>query len=235
MESMGDSLMSSGASLMTFGKVDLEYGSLWFEWNGVDLSQFDSAVNGSKVSSSTWSVETFCGLTWIQGSVTIGGAVPANLTESLTVLPILKTPPTDNNLIIVDWLSWQATNTSWQLPFIMPRYVGISEFYGIFFGDDTVDDPQRICRASAGGTITVLGDAMADPVSMVNQQNGMELGLAIQGNAMLKGYLGERQTIADTSGLVSASGACAIGTATALGAGYTGINRFRRLRCYTVE
>ena len=76
--------------------------NVWLSWNGVDLTQFDTKVDGTDITSSTISVVNFQGVNWIKFEIIADnthGTDNLYVAARSTVLPISKTPFPDDFLM----------------------------------------------------------------------------------------------------------------------------------------
>jgi len=115
--------------LVTEAKLDsLDSGSNapWFEWNGIDLTQFDSHILGDDIEQATSSVLAYSGDNWLRLKITyIAGDTGQ---AGIILLPITATPPSPDYTIEAEiYLKTQQGSTIG--PGLMVRFDGTDTFY----------------------------------------------------------------------------------------------------------
>ena len=102
--------------------------TLWFEWNKVDLSQFDAAVVGAGVSTNSISVVTTAGESWVRIDATpVGGNV--SIISGLVLLTISTTPPSANYFIETDYVRLDSSTVQIAGAILVGRYVSLTQSY----------------------------------------------------------------------------------------------------------
>ncbi|MCK4306560.1 MAG: hypothetical protein KAY24_20120 [Candidatus Eisenbacteria sp.] len=204
----------------------------WFKWNATDLSQFGAKVDGSKVSSSSWTTLDLGGVKWVCGAVTSDGTTGHNGANTCSALPILL-PPTQNNLIMADFIMW-SNGGSVVGSMVFPRFTSTSDAVWVGFGINGAASPHEHGKFHGAEAVTVLGTSQTDPATLIVRKNGIRLGLGAEKDMVLTGLQGERQLIVDTSGDVTEAGAPAIGMRVGNTANSMNVCYFRNIRCYTI-
>jgi hypothetical protein len=213
----------------------------WFQWNGTDLTQFGSQIIGSKVGASAWTVVSFAGVNWIQGTLT-NGAGAANGAQTITALPFgTPDPPSANNIVVADWIVWQFRSlggTDWVGAIAFVFLTSTSNAMWVRFATSGQVDQQKFEKAAGAEAITAIGQPQSDPNTFTAQESGMRLGMAAEasddGDIIITGLMGERQVIVDTDRDVSISGPPGIGISGGTVNNGQTIVRFRNIRAYTI-
>lgn len=198
---------------------------LWFEWNGVDLTQFDEKVQGSAVDSSSVSVVEVGGLNWIR--IDVDGGVGGSISTNSVHLPISTLPPTANYVITAEFLN-ELANSSVMGAMLCTRFANISNFYtarAVLRGANGQDLYKIVAGAS-----TQLGPTMGDP-PLNGPNQGFEFSCGVLGQ-IVRANFGEGLHVLDTA--LAAAGKATIAT----GSGSANIairNIFRNIRCFTLN
>lgn len=204
-----------GSDLLEAGSLreqNSKRGQVLWQWNGTDLSQFDTAVVGENVTTPAGSVATVVsigGVNWVQLSITSVGA--SNAAESMAVLPIAASSalggsfPNDY-LIMADFLSVDTAGAQQVGAQLVVRFAEVDitgtdrpyQCYWMRYGDGGVT-PQMDLRYNDGvspPTNNLLGQKLSEPTVDVNQ--GSRIGLQCEG-AILSMYGGECAITHDTT------------------------------------
>lgn len=228
----GEIVVRDGTEMIT---TPFENGYPWFKWNRTDLSQFADPVNGSHVASAVWSVVSWLGVNWIQGTVTNTVAAGHNGANTCSVLALSGDAPSYNNIVVADFVAW-VTNGSLVGACVFGRFTSTSDAVWTRFQSSNLAPytPHHIGKFTAGELLSLIGEPQADPNTLTDGVNGIRLGLGVEGDMLVTALFGERQIIGDGSGDVSVTGKPGIGIAIGDGAGVSNTIRFRNIRCYTV-
>jgi hypothetical protein len=211
----------------------------WFEWNGTDLTQFGTVEEGSRVASSGWSVVSHAGKNWIRGTITAKNPA-GNAPATSSVLPLsaasFANRPTGNSnmIVMVDFIAW-AIGAALVGAQVFPLFTSVSDALVTGFGPNGGAAPHEIYKFTAGEGVSSLGLGQADPATLTAQENGIRMGLAVEGSLVITTLLGERQIIVDASGDVSETGLPALGMRTGNTAGATNTSYFRNFRCLSFD
>lgn len=214
----------------------LRRGEIWFEWNGTDLSQFDSKVEGATVTSSSASVVAEAGKNWIQLSSTATGG---DLAQDAVYLPITVTPPSADYFIVADFVS-KVTLTQGNLNHVgavlFTRYSSPTSLYMMHYS--SYNPTAQIAIQSIGKVVTTyaqIGGFMDSPLlgTGPNPSSGIiDMECGVEGSSIVRGSLGNVQGVNDISSPIVAVGKAGIAATSNTQAG-TVTNLFRNIRCYT--
>lgn len=214
------------------------YGAPWFEWNGTDLTQFDSKIDRERVSSSTVQVESICGTNWVTISTTsLAGGSP-NGYNTATVLPITTTPPSADYVVVADYLNLTATGTTNVQAGVALRY-GSQVGYFTRVSTRALQSQGRFAWSGSVSSVVTIGPDLSDPTFSGVDQGSRLVGEVRGGDGgsdvllSMQGCGGEWLRCRETTNLITAAGQAAIWTGTSA-ASATIKNAFRRIRCYTV-
>lgn len=201
----------------------------WFEWNGVDLTQFDSAVVGANVGSNTVAVETYAGLEWIGIDLT-AAVTPTTKLDSGIVLPISATPPTANYRVECDFINTASTGTAigaW----VWARFNGSNAGYSGIFESNA--GPHRKALKVTSGTAAPIGPA-ADGPNITGSGMGSKLSVVVEGSSIVQVLGGQAILAPDTSSPIASTGKAAIGSTVNILSFIRTKNLFRNIRCFSV-
>lgn len=210
-------------------------GAPWFEWNGVDTSQFSTKIDADRVSSSTIAVEEFGGLNWLTMQVTsIGGGSP-NGHNTSCILPIATTPPSADYVVTADLLI--LTYTTSVTAGVVARYNTTSfAGYGQRFSGGS---SQQIVRLSSTGSNrdapTLIGFVQGDPDMAANRGSRLHLEARGTGSDVILRMLaagGEHQLARETANLHTTAQKAGLWTAAAATSSTVKV-AYRNIRCYT--
>lgn len=206
--------------------------SLWFEWNGADLSQFGTKRTGAHVTGSTVAIETVGGLNWVAISSSVGAGTSYFFTGGV-FLPIAVTPPTKNYIVTADFVNAISGGSNQVGAFVCARFdwVGPNLYAVVYNGFAGNVQFAWKTKDAIGYSI---GTTQTDPTVTAGTNTGMEIGIMVEGDTHLKALLGERQCIADTSNQVTTVGQAAIGSSCNGVPSITVKNLFRNIRCFSV-
>ena len=206
-------------------------GQVWFEWNGVDLTEFDSLVYGSQVSTGSRALVNIAGTNWVQISSTSTGT-PGSEISTATILPVSTAPPSADYVVFADFLSVVQAGTI-AGAYVFARFASVSSSYLVRFHDASTANPQEVKKLTTGETVNNLGVAQSD-LTYIAVNTGMTLGISAEGSTIIKSQLGEVQIIADTSSPITAVGKAAIGVSPGSAVSATATCAFRNIRCIEV-
>lgn len=201
----------------------------FFEWNGTDLTQFGSLVQGTN-NSQTASVVSSLGLNWISISGNATGN-PGNETPALSFLPILSAPPSSGYLVRVDAVPVVLSSSQCVMGIGLraaERTGKMSDMYGFY--SVTTSQCQLVEITNESKTVyhtLTTGETFA-------ANDAITIWFAVEGESLLQGQFIKQFGQRDTSGThtSSASGCCGL-----IGGGNnSGTNSYtvyyRNLRCY---
>lgn len=211
------------------------FGAPWFEWNGTDLTQFDSPVYGPYINqgSSIVAVVSYAGVNWIRmRSATNAGSSSGNQTG--IVLPISTTPPSADYVVLAEFISKVRSGVNDSVGAgVVARFTDLEHGYVFRYKNGTAvsgQGNQDIVRLNTGYSMTAL-IYLADPKVVANDQ-GIFMGIAVEGQI--------HRALAGEKGIAVDSTHTAVGKAGLLqstnGLGSTVTeNYFRSIRCYTLD
>jgi hypothetical protein len=217
------------------------YKVLW-EWNGTDITEFDTKVDGSNVASSTVAfVSDYRGQSWISMSVT-SDATATNMITCATILPISLaafTPPSADYGIFAEYICVQwsdgsnATNGAGVWVRLDPASTGSG--YG-YRQKNMLGATSRMATfiASGGGSPSV-SDGSAHYGSAASQGEGGALLYHHEGNVVQAGWLGERYRFSDSGATTTAANQGAIFTSVESIASQTVVNYFRNIKAIQLQ
>lgn len=226
-----DSIIAMQKALLLVG-----IGSPWFEWNGVDMSQFGDKIDADRVSSSTIAVEEFGGLNWLTMQVTsIGGGSP-NGHNTSCILPIATTPPSADYVVTADILI--LTYTTSVTAGVVARYNTTSfAGYGQRFSGGSY---QQIVRLSSTGSNrdapTLIGFVQGDPDMAANRGSRLHLEARGTGSDVILRMLaagGEHQLARETANLHTTAQKAGLWVAAAATSSTVKVG-FRNIRCFSM-
>ncbi len=210
---------------------------VWLEWNGRDLSQFDSLADGNTVSSSTAAIVSHAGENWIHLSVTNSGTT-GNFSRGSTALPFKDAPPTGNYRVEMDFIGVTFVSSGGASicnSGVMARFTAASNYYVVTYEDRAgVTDAGNLRKCVAPTTVTKLGTALSAPL-IQSSNHGMQLGLEVSGETTLRSLNGERQVYTDTSSPHTDSGQAGIVQSTGGVASGTTASYFRNIKVTMVD
>jgi hypothetical protein len=205
-------------------------GQPWFEWDGSSTAQFDTLINGSAVSSSTATVVTVAGVSWIEIAVTTSGGV--SIADRAAILPISQSPPSADYLVTAE----VANLGDYGGPFVVARYASHSSSYYTAVDKWTGSWIKQTGKltASEGNTnlLTCTGGSIGWDASA---NAGMTIGVGVQGSTLLKNVHDFDAHALDLSSPVTAKGQAGIGVTTIWGLTSAFTMRFRNIRCYAIN
>jgi hypothetical protein len=202
----------------------------WFEWNGTDLTQFDTKIEGGAITASTVQITSYGGFNWIDISITgTGGAGPANG----IFLPITKTPPGTNVAIAFEFISRQVIATNGIVGAgAALRCTSLSQGYFCRYGSRSVAGSiQDMGKFTAGENNTIYQD-MDDP-RLDGLDRGTRMALSVLGigsGVLVKMIVGEPAIYLETSPYDDV-GQAGLYQTTVGGSG-TVRNYYRNIKCY---
>lgn len=129
-------------------------------WNGADVTQFDTKVDGGDVASSVISVATEGGVAWVKLVVTGDGSV-ANWGAATTLLPILCTPSSVNYGIECDYMCLDGGASNYAGAVCGVRWDG-TNLYGVYNGTQAAELVYPTTFPSATATPRYASFANAD-------------------------------------------------------------------------
>lgn len=224
------------ASLLQLEKL---LGNMWFEWDPTAplASQFETtAVKGSDVASASLSQVTYCGVDWLSASVTSDGSA-GNSAKTTAMFPVLATPPTNNNLLVCQWVSHTQAGGYYCGAQISSRFTSSSDGYVArvaWSGSQILWSMNRLSGSYGSEVTTLLGDEMSDPPQVAQYDGIYGMGLATEGDTIVTLCQGERQSSCDPSSGVTVSGVPAIGGTVGNINSDTTVNYYRSIRCFSI-
>jgi hypothetical protein len=207
----------------------------WFSWNGTDLSQFDTKVEGSAVASSTIQVTSFGGFNWLDMSVTSSAGVGTSSTATAVVLPISTTPPTADYAISFEFISITRSGNNVGSGAVF-RYVSHNQSYFYHYTNySSSPNVLRLGKITATEVNTYLAN-LSDPVINANYQGHRAALAAINGSGgsgvFLRMLAGEHATYLDTSSPWTGAGRAGLWQCTLGLRSVTTRSYFRNIKCY---
>lgn len=151
----------------------------WFEWNGVDLTQFDPQIDGSQVTSATVDISANYGVNWIRMNVTAdcSSGVPR---DWVTLLPLAVTPPSADFAMFAEmYVSTFAAGNRYTAGFLM-RAQSTGYGYACFVGDGNLKYIQRW-----DGLTTNLRTGLAAQYNLTSSSELQDIGAIVRGNVGL--------------------------------------------------
>lgn len=172
----------------------------WFEWNGLNLTQFDSPIYGPNVivGSSAVDVQSYAGVNWIRMRVAADASANTGNKGGI-ILPISATPPSADYVVIADFIA-KLFPTALDVigAGVIARSTSLETGYltRYSYGTPSGANNQYLSRLNSGYTMTnFLG--LDDP-SLVNVDDGMTIGVAVEGQH-IRALLGEKGTKIDSA------------------------------------
>jgi len=214
----------------------------WFTWNETDLTQFDTAIVGSGVTSHMLSVVTLAGKQWIRLEVNpVGGVV--TIKDGLVVLPISATPPSGDYEVEADCVRLEGSTRLGHV--VLTRFVNVSQAYWLELNYSTSYAYQiRKLDGTAAGqvrlSITNPKRSTSNPFGLVPATNyGQHLKLSVHGSSVVEMETLGKNIAADIISPYTTVGKAAIGASCADGdlstTGQQIICLFRNIKCKTYE
>lgn len=217
----------------------------WFEWNGVDTSQFGALGNGSGVTASSVAVVSAFGVNWLEITVTNDGNNRTNLSTYEASMPISATPPSKSYAVLADTYVGTFHPYAAGIRYSMGLQARHTPAAGIgesFLGRHYRDGPAATNAFASTQYVAPGAGSVETPMSIAsvtaritdtNDISRMRLDVTIGSHVELESD--GRRTGGLNSNLASTVGGAALvcGNARCLTAG-TGKYRFRNIRCYSL-
>jgi hypothetical protein len=203
---------------------------VFFEWNGVNLDQFMTKVDGPQLLSSGVVVNSWLGLNWIEITATslAGGGTGA---DTAVALPIKVTPPSKNYIIEADAICIVSPSNA-RGPFVAARHNGADNSVGYWLRYASSNSGSRNRLDKLGGTPgapTVSNLITSDEIDLSALYMGRPLRLRVEGDSVLS-MTEEDFLYADQATPHTNVGYGAIGVSTNGVGSVTQTNIFRRIR-----
>lgn len=220
------------------------YGVPIFSWNETDLDQFQGVsgsgpvaapIVGSDVASSSVEVVSYGGVNWIEFSCE--NSAPGTLSSAGAFLPIDVVSPSPNYVVLTDFVRVSGLGDTVGVC-VIARFqdngTRATAGYSVNFNTKAGAGPsQDVRKLEAGEVTTTIGLTQNDPVALTTGI-GMRLGIRVEGEAVIRTFLGEHQVIVDTSSPHVVAGKPCIGVSRRGDVAGASVNRFRNIRCYAV-
>jgi hypothetical protein len=178
----------------------------WFEWNKLDLSQFDSSlILGPNVTGSGFTVETDGNIKWIEITATANAHAGGALSQA--VLLITQAPPPDA-ILVADIISVQEVAANIFGGGVVIRYTAVNAGYWGRFSDQSIGPQvwEKLGGTVGAPTASQIGKVQSDPTLDVGVKNGGRLGIGVEGESWVRAMMGEEQIIPDLSTPHTATG-----------------------------
>lgn len=213
------------------------YKVLW-EWNGADLSQFDTKIDGSGVTSSTTDVLSYRGDTWIRISTTVG-VTATNMVTCATILPITYTPTSADYGIFAEYIGIQWSDgvnaTCGAGVWVRLDTSSTGSGYGYRQVDYLAATSRMATFTASGGGTPSVANGSTHYSSVASQGEGGALLYYHDGDVQSAGWLGERYRFSDSGSTTTAAGQAAIFSSTEGVASQTVINYFRNIKIIELQ
>lgn len=219
---------------------------VWVEWNGLDLSQFDSPIDGDLVnSSSDLSVQTTGGVNWIWLGATSTGSSGA-WPRTTRMLPFSKMPPTNNYRIdtsfVPETVLVYSTDTYYQAGVFCRLVRGSPDkaYFAMcrFFDLSASVTRQGVWSGNNVASLTQLGGFIEGPPlnATPDKDEGIRFGLSCRHDAAsptrvtLMSHAGIEQQLCDDTGSPLLSGKCGLMTMANTTLGATCSNYYKDIK-----
>jgi len=204
----------------------------WWEWNGVDMTQFDAVVEGAQVAGHVAQVVTYRGFNWIELAVTSAGGATTGPNAGI-VLPITQTPPSADYVIAFDFVSITVSSNVVGACGVV-RFVDMSTAYFVRYNNRAAAPIQDFGKFKAVESIDRFED-MDDP-RLGGLNVGVRMAVSIQAGdqgvgALAKMIVGEPTLYIDSAPHTAVGRAGLFQTTGGL-TSTTTRNYYRNVRCY---
>lgn len=216
------------------------FGPPWFEWNGTDITQFDSPIIGSNLAggSAVSYIADFSssGLSFIEFSAAKTSGPALGFLDNSIVLPIVAPPPTTNYLIIAEAvMTEEGTGTGKFGAGVGVRFDGAGGMYHHTAFKNDGSDPSAAGFKMVTGTSTPLqGEHLS--VDKWSPGKGAVLACGVIGDAFLRwGGREFSNTVLDISIPITAKGKAVLMAGPAEESTTSTMKfLYRNIRCYTL-
>ena len=215
----------------------------FFEWNGTDLTQFDSAVSQTGISM-TAAVAAYNGLNWVDLSVVYNAATVPPTSGLFALLPITITPPSADYMITADVMVPQHVGDGRAYPMLAVRgdyAVGVKTFYRIYWATSgpPAGSATFFLQRVSTTTLPVNLQTFSSGLAVLGDGQGLTMRLSAEGSTMLKAmpHVVDKWIYRDNSSPITAVGKAAIGVSQStqtLGS-FTRHYLFRNIRLYEIK
>jgi len=202
----------------------------WWEWNGVDTTQFGTRVDGANAGTGVADLQYYASLAWIrvQADANPGGGDAATGSVWYPVADVA--PPTANyratcTALFRDYCGGSADYAG---AIVWVRSTKQTDGYGALYSTTAAaSDGCRILKF-ASGVASVLGTNVPEPQHAGNTDRGIVMSMDVEGDSILRTGHGAQQVATDAGSPITAVGNVALGTTTGgAAAGGTVTNWYR--------